>query len=140
MPAAEAALVAAMLAQIVWTFVVLVRTGRARFKAGRAGLAGPRMAIDSHDWPDDVRKIGNNLQNQFETPTLFYALVLLTLVLGRADWVLGVLAFVYVATRVAHTTIHTGSNVVLTRFKVFLAGVGSLMAMTAWLVVRLLIG
>ncbi|WP_075215943.1 MAPEG family protein [Mongoliimonas terrestris] len=136
MTAAATALVLAMLVQITWTFIVMLRTGRARFAAIKTGRVGKAAALDSQAWPDDVRKHGNNMNNQFETPTLFYALVLLAVVLGMADAVLAVLAWVFVASRVVHTVIHTGSNVVSRRFRVFLIGTGSLMLMTGWIAVR----
>lgn len=137
MTSSATALVLAMLAQIAWTFAVMLRAGRVRFAAIKAGRVGKAAALDPRAWPDDVLKHGNNMNNQFETPTLFYALVLLALVLGFADGVLAVLAWVFVASRVVHTIIHTGSNVVSRRFRAFLVGTGALMLMTAWIAVRL---
>ncbi|WP_181705539.1 MAPEG family protein [Chthonobacter rhizosphaerae] len=140
MTAAATALVLAMLLQLAWTFAVMVWTARVRFAAARAKRVTGNIALDHRAWPDDVLKVSNNMNNQFETPTLFYALVLLALVLGLADWVLVVLAFAYVASRVVHTAIHTGSNRIVQRFQVFLVGVGCLMLMTAWVSVRLVAG
>lgn len=136
MSAAGLALVFAMLAQMAFTFVVMVRAGRARFAAARARRTTGNIALDSGAWPDDVRKIVNNMNNQFETPTLFYALVLLALATGGAGWTLAVLAWGYVATRVVHSAIHTGSNRVLPRFRVFLAGLGMLIGMAVVLAVH----
>lgn len=136
MTAAEAGLVLALLAQFGWTFVVMTSAGRARFRAACERRLKGDIALTHDGWPDDVRKLGNNMNNQFETPTLFYALGLLALVIGAAGTVVAVLAWAYVATRVVHTAIHTGSNVVIRRFQVFLAGVGCLMAMTAYLAVH----
>lgn len=136
MTAAAMALVLAMLVQVAWTFIVMLRAGRVRFAAVKAGRVGKAAALDSRAWPDDVLKHGNNMNNQFETPTLFYALVLLALVLGMADVVLAILAWVFVASRVVHTAIHTGSNVVSRRFRAFLGGTIALMLMTAWIAVR----
>ena len=73
---------------VALTFAVGVRMGRARFKAARAGrVKVSEVAVDSGKWPDDVRKIANNYQNQFEVPVLFYALLPLLLATGKVDGV-----------------------------------------------------
>ncbi len=139
MTTAAALLAASLLAQIVWTFAAMLRAGSARFAAARAGLVDlERAALHTAAWPDDVLKRVNNMNNQFETPTLFYALVLLALVLRIETLALAVLAWVYVASRVGHGLVQTGSNAIMARFRVFFLGVLCLMVMTAMIAIDLL--
>ena len=138
MAPANAALVLALIAQVIWTFVVMVRAGRSRFRAAREKRLTGDIALTHDGWPDDVRKVGNNMNNQFETPTLFYALGILALVVNGAGLIMAALAWAYVATRVIHTGIHTGANRVLSRFKVFFAGLACLAGMTLLLTLHVL--
>ncbi len=140
MPFAERLLVIAMLAQICWTFYVAFMAGRARFKAAARKEIKGDISLDMTAMPDYARKFGNNMNNQFETPTLFYALVLLAIVLHLSSLTLAVLAFIYLASRIAHTIVHTTSNVVMTRARVFFVGIGALIAMTAVIILDLLTG
>lgn len=132
-------LVYPVMVQILLTFVVLILTGRARVRAlkeRRTTLAD--VALNSAAWPDDVRKFGNNYANQFETPVLFYVLVLLAIYLGATGSVMTLLAWAFVGTRLLHALIHTGSNNVLTRFRVFVLGVFILVGMWAGILLHLL--
>lgn len=135
----ETALVLAILAQVLFTFVVMTRAGRARFRAAREKRIKGDIALSHAGWPDDVLKLGNNMNNQFETPTLFYALSILALVLKLASLPLVVLAFGYVASRVLHTLEHTGPNRVLKRFRLFIVGLGCLAGMALILTVQVLL-
>ena len=129
-----------VLAQILLTFVLLFATGRHRVGAIRAGrVRVPDIALDSRKWPDDVLKISNNMHNQFETPVLFYALCGLAAGLGIAGTLMIVLAWLFVASRLAHTYIHLTSNHVLKRFMAFVFGVLALLAMWVLIVFNLLV-
>ncbi len=140
MTLSEELLVGAFFAQIVWTMVVGFLTGRARFGAAGAGRIKGDIALSDAGWPDDVRKVANNFNNQWETPTLFYALILMALHLKLASLFLAAMAFLYVASRVAHSYIHITSNVVVVRARIFFVGIGALIAMTAALIFTLLTG
>ncbi len=73
----------------------------------------------------------NNLTNLFEMPVLFFALVPLLLISRHGGTIEVALAWVYVALRAVHSVIHTGTNVVRTRFLVYIASCAVLSAM--WL-------
>ncbi|MCX7346486.1 MAG: MAPEG family protein, partial [Alphaproteobacteria bacterium] len=88
-------------------------------------------------WPEDVRKIANKYQNQFEVPVLYFALLPLLLATGKADGVSVVLSWAFVASRVAHSIVHLGANVVLTRFRLFVLGFSLVALMWAWFGLRL---
>lgn len=125
---------------VALVIVVGVRMGRARAKAVRSGGARLKdIAADNSKWPDDVRKIANNYTNQFEAPVLFYAVLPLLLVTGLADWVAVGLAWAFVASRIAHSAIHLGRNVVIRRFQVFLFGFACIALLWAWFGLRLFV-
>jgi hypothetical protein len=129
-----------VLAQVLLTFVAIVRTGRARYRAAVAGEVRLKdIALSGEGWPEDCRKLANNLSNQFETPVLFYVLVgVAAWTAAPMVWVLP-LAWLYVALRAAHMVVHTGANDVLTRFRIFLVSTGALMLMWAVLVLHLVV-
>ncbi|MDR3497085.1 MAG: MAPEG family protein [Ancalomicrobiaceae bacterium] len=137
---AEKLLVAAFLCQIVWTFLVAGMMARARFGAAAAGRIKGDIALGSTGWPDDVRKVSNNFANQFETPTIFYALVLLALHLHVASLIYAALGFLYLASRIGHTCVHATNNDVVQRSRVFSIGVAALFAMTAIIIIDLIFG
>ena len=134
-------LVSAMLAQIGWTFVVLMLMGRARVGALRSRQTTiSAVALGNDSWPDKVKAISNNFSNQFETPVLFYVLCGLALFPGAANWLTGALAWLFVATRIAHTLVHAGENNVLLRFRIYMGGVIVLVALWLALVARITFG
>ncbi|HRK24834.1 MAG TPA: MAPEG family protein [Beijerinckiaceae bacterium] len=129
-------LVAAILVQVLWTLIVLVMLGRSRAAAVRAGQVKiPDVALSSDAWPDRIKAIGNNYANQFETPVLFYVLAGLALYLGATHAGMALAAWIFVASRIGHTLVHTGGNRVMLRFRIFLIGVAALLAM--WLMLAL---
>lgn len=118
------------LAQIFWSFVVLVIMFRRRKKAFASreiGLAD--VAISTERYPDSARLAAANFSNQFETPVLFFALILIAIHVGATGYVMAVLAWAYVATRVAHTLVHTGTNSLKQRALIFAAGIACLFFM-----------
>jgi hypothetical protein len=133
------ALLYPVLAMMLWTFVLLFwtlqrRTGALRSR--RVRMADIALSTDA--WPDDVRKVSNNMHNQFETPILFYVLCGAATYIGATGLVMALLAWAYVVTRVIHTSVHVTSNDVQRRFMVFAVGIAVLVAMWALIVVRLL--
>jgi hypothetical protein len=66
--------------------------------------------------PPTVANPSDNLRNLFETPTLFYALVLYLFVTRRVDELYLADAWVFVAFRALHSLVHCTVNIVLLRF------------------------
>jgi hypothetical protein len=123
---------------VALVMVIGIRLGRARFRAGRAGVVRLKdIALDSSRWPDDIRKLSNNFDNQFQVPVLFYAILPLLILLVKADWIQVVLAWIFVGSRIVHSQIHIGNNAVIRRFQVFLLGFIIIVIMWAWFAVRL---
>ena len=120
--------------------VVGFSTVRARIRSVRGGETRLKdIALDTGAWPDQVRQLGNNFDNQFDVPMLWYACCVLLLATGLADWASVILSWLFLAARIAHTLIHTGSNYVPTRMRMFLAGFGIVFAMWAWFGLRLFV-
>lgn len=118
------------LAQILWSFVVLAIMLRARMAAIRSRAVRPRdIAVASEAWPAGARAAANNFSNQFETPVLFFALIAVAIFIGSTGWLMTLLAWIFVASRVVQTLIHTGANNVLIRLRVFAVGVAALFCM-----------
>ena len=123
---------------VALVMVIVGRMGLGRVRAVREGKVRVKdIALDSSKWPDDLRKLSNNYENQFQLPVFYYAVLALLLVTGLADGVAVVLSWIFVATRLVHTLIHTGGNVVLRRFQAFLAGLVIIVLMWAWFGLRL---
>ncbi len=127
-------------AQIILTFILLLAMGRARSTALYAReVRYSDIALDSSQWPDGARKLANCYSNQFELPQIFYVLCLIALATANADYLMVVLAWLFVVSRVVHAYIHTTSNIVLRRGAVFAVGFLIVAAMTVILLVRLLL-
>jgi hypothetical protein len=107
----------------------------ASVRSGETRLAD--IAVSSGNWPGNLRKLGNNFDNQFEYPTLWYAVSAVALALGLVDVILVVLSSAFIVTRFIHSFIHTGSNRIPPRMFSFLAGVTLVTAMWMWLALRL---
>lgn len=78
-------------------------------------------------------KASRHYVNLFESPLLFYAVVILIYVTERADVPFVTVAWIYAAARYAHAVVHMTVNAVLLRAAVFAVSYGCL----AYLWVRL---
>lgn len=112
-----------LLLQVFLAFVLYVALAMTKARASRAGLVDlQRRALHADAWPENVQKINNNIRNQFEVPVLFYILVVVLYQLGAAGLLAQALAWLFVASRLVHAYIHTGSNIVPIRRGVFMFG------------------
>ncbi|TBW39823.1 hypothetical protein EYW49_06075 [Siculibacillus lacustris] len=129
MTATATALVFAVLAQITWTILVGFWLGWTRHVAVRdRTITGDVMCADD-GWPKPARLAQRNFANQFEVPVLFYALSLLALFLHAAGLALAILAWIFVASRIAHSFAHCGPNDLRLRGPAFFVGVIVVMIM-----------
>lgn len=112
-----------VLAQILLTMSVFVRLATAKSKAAKSGEVNEeRRALHDDAWPESVIQINNNIRNQFELPVLFYVLCFILWAVGTTNILVHTLAWIFVVSRVVHVVIHTGSNFVPLRRKVFMFG------------------
>ena len=126
------------LAQILWSFVVLVIMFLRRQKAfASREVKLADVAVSTERYPDSARLAAANFSNQFETPVLFFALILIAIHVGATGYVMAALAWAYVATRVIHTLIHTGTNQLQQRAIVFAVGVACLFFMWLGIVIAI---
>ncbi|NHK29014.1 MAPEG family protein [Parvularcula flava] len=122
-------LVLPLLVQVALTFFLLFWVAISRSKAaGSDKEMIQRSATDSSIWPDRPKQVANCYSNQFELPILFYLVILLYMTTGGSSVLMTGLAWVFVAFRIIHMIIHTGTNRVMHRFMAF---VGSLLAAIA---------
>lgn len=98
-------------------YVVLAIRKAAAVKAGLVDRKA--AALDNHAWPAEVRKVTNNITNNFESPVLFYGVVFTTYLLGAAGSLAVGLSIAYVVLRYIHSYIHIGSNYVPHRLRIF---------------------
>jgi len=127
-------------AHVLLVSLIANALGRARVRVAKSGAVKlANIAIDSSGWPDNVRKLANAYQNQFEQPLLFLAVIAFILIFGLADIVSLVLASLYMAARYAHAYVHTGSNKVMPRFRMFLLSNAFLVLLWLWFGLRLVI-
>ena len=134
----DAAMLAPVFVHVALVVGLVIATGRGRVAAVNAGEVRLKdIALDSAKWPERLRKLGNNYQNQFELPVLFYAAVALLMATGLADGVSLGLAWAFVASRLVHSFIHVGSNNMVHRLFAFGAGLAAVVAMWLWFAFRI---
>ncbi len=123
---------------VALVMVTAARMGRGRVRAVRRGeVKLGDVDLDPSKWPLGLRTLSNHYRNQFELPVLYYAGLALMLATELTDGVAIVLSWAFVGTRIIHSVIHTGGNIVIHRFYAFLAGFACLAFLWAWFGIRL---
>ena len=129
-----------LIAHIFLVFTLYILLGKLKKIAVKANLVDRKQAsIDANAWPENVIRVNNNLANQFESPVLFYALTFIYFQTNNINtWVLALFSF-YAVTRYLHSYVHISSNFVPHRFKLFVLGMLSLVALALWLLFKLVL-
>jgi len=122
--------------QFALTVYVLARMGQGRVRALRSGRVKYSDVDTKTAYAEAVQRFANNYVSQFELPVLFYVVLAFALATEFIDYVLIALAWAFVGARLAHSFVHTGSNIIVTRFKIFVAGLVFLVGMWAWFGLR----
>ena len=134
----NAAMMAPVFAQVALTIGVLIKTGSSRVAAIKAReVSIEDVALSSEAWSNNVKKVSNNFNNQFQIPILFYLVVGFFILLGKVDMLAIVLAWVFFVSRCVHSFIHIRSNRVRKRFNAFLGGVVLVSILWVWLALKL---
>jgi hypothetical protein len=123
-----------ILGLVLWTFVMWVWMYATRLPAMRAARIDPRRIkrkADIDALPTRVQQVADNYNHLHEQPTLFYALLIYSHLVGVVDPLAIALAWLYVALRVIHSLIQATVNYVPVRFLVFNAATLILIVMTA---------
>ncbi|MFZ1103742.1 MAG: MAPEG family protein [Hyphomicrobiaceae bacterium] len=118
-----------VLLTVVIYFLLLAARARAISADGKRGSGD--IAMGRYAWPEDAEKRAHSQRNQFELPVLFYAVSAFALVVGGVDLTMLALAWVFVASRILHATIHIGPNKVRWRGPAFVLGFLIVIAMWA---------
>lgn len=119
-------ILAVVFVQVFFTLWAILSMGLGRVSALKTTeLTMKDVALNNKVYPEDTLKLGNNMQNQFETPILLYAGAAIAMSVG-ANWVMAGAAVAYLATRFWHRWIHVRHNRVSKRFMVFVYGIAAL--------------
>jgi hypothetical protein len=126
-----------VLAHVVLIFMLYIYLGIVKSKAVKEGTVDRKeVALNPTAWPGSVVKVLNNLDNQIESPLIFYIISFIYYLTNQVDSILVSIMSFYVLTRYLHAYIHITSNYVPYRFKLFLVGVLILLVLTLWLVLK----
>ena len=120
---------------IALTIFCIARLGFLRAAAVNRGEIHPHYfrLYRGYDEPEKLAAYSRHVVNLFETPLLFYVVLLTAFVTGQSgNWLIG-LAWLYVGIRFVHSYVHLTTNVVLTRFRLFVASMLTLSAL--WTIV-----
>lgn len=128
-----------VLTLVLWTFLVLVQVPIRRFRAAFQGrvVASDFRCGESPNVPVDVALPNRLFMNLVEVPTLFYVVCLVFYVTGLVDGVALVLAWSYIALRLAHSLVYLTYNHVVHRFAVFATSNVIVVGMVAHLALKL---
>ena len=126
-----------VIVQVALIHVIYYLLFNRRKDAVRAGRVQMSQLRDNVGEPEETRLLRNNLTNQFELPMLFIAACIALYVTGNAGWVAIVLAWLFVALRIAHAVIHTGENRMRHRVPVFIWGFAVNGLLWLWLAVNI---
>ena len=117
-------------AQVALTFALLFWMAKERVGAMRAGTVISTGKDQKPGWPAQAAKVSDSFHNQFQMPVLFFAVVAFALIADKADDTMVMLAWAFVAARVAQALVHTTYNrIIPDRFLAFLVGNFVLLAM-----------
>ena len=127
--------------EVVLTLGLLLWLGVLRRQDLRSGAVRPaQIALREPNWPPRTQQVANSFSNQFELPVLFYVLTILEIVTRYANLVFVVLAWIFVASRLAQAYVHTTSNIVLRRGMLYGVGLLALIAMWLIFIIRIMLG
>ena len=128
-----------VLAHIILIFMVYIYLGRVKTRAIEEGNVDRQNAsLNPKAWPEYVVKVSNNLDNQFESPILFYMLSVIYYLTNNVNNILIFIMGIYVLSRYIHAYVHVTSNYVPYRYKFFVIGLLTLLVLTLWLVLKLI--
>ena len=120
-------------ALVALTFAVQLQIPLRRFRAGAAKrvTAADFRYGESPSVPGEVSIPNRNYINLFEAPVLFYVACLTLYVTSHVDTTALVMAWLYVALRVAHSVVHLTYNKVAHRGLLF--ALGNVVLVALWI-------
>lgn len=128
----ESGLLWPLILQVWLTVIIGLLTLKARVKAAKQGEVS--LSYFKHNRgqaPESMLRWGDNLQNQFELPILFYVIVIVLSITQQVDIFYIIGAWVFVISRYVHSYVHISKNHIGQRLTSFLVGFFTLILM--WL-------
>lgn len=122
-----------VLGLVSWTLVMWLWMYATRLPAmQKAGIDATKIQQKGEldGLPIEVKRIADNYNHLHEQPVIFYALCVYSHLVGVGDGLMVMLAWSYVALRIAHSLIQALWNFVPVRFLVFMLGSVVLIVMT----------
>jgi hypothetical protein len=131
-----------MFAMVVLTAFALATLFRSRVSAVRQGLISTSYfrIYQGGVEPEATAKSARHFINLFEAPVLFYVVCLAAMIMHFTGLTMQVLAWIYVASRAAHTYIHLGGNRLQNRIRAYFFSWFVLMAMWIYLLAAVSLG
>ena len=100
-----------VIVQIFLTIFLYIKLSVAKSHAIKHGLVDEkRRGLYDDAWPSQVTQINNAITNQFQLPILFQLMIIMLWVTQNVTVWVHLFAWLYVASRLVHAFIHTGSN------------------------------
>ena len=121
---------------VLGLYIVLGIRKSAEIKSKSVDLK--ETSLNNKAWPTGVVQVSNNIDNQFESPLLFYVVCIITYLAEASTSISILLAWLYVALRYFHSYIHIGSNFVPYRLKIFVVSLLIILALLILLVIHML--
>ncbi|AZZ35992.1 hypothetical protein CIK05_04035 [Bdellovibrio sp. qaytius] len=116
-----------------WMFLIALNLFRVRVKTLKnreVSFKYFKAYTDTATLPEYAKVAERHYENQFEVPTMFFPTGVMYFALGMANPLTLGLMWLFVASRVAHTFIHLGSNNV--RFRMISFFIGWLAIVALW--------
>lgn len=111
-----------MIVQVMLVYGIYYMLGVGRYRAVKSGAAKVEQFRANNKEPAASLIVRNNLENQFELPTLFHTVCLALYVTGNATLYPVLLAWLFVASRLGHAWIHLTTNRIRHRQPLFTSG------------------
>jgi hypothetical protein len=104
-----------------------------RLGARAAGVRASETALSNDAYPAQARQYANAYANQFEMPVLFFAAVILAIVVRQTSTLFVLVEWLFAAARIAHAFVHVTSNNVAIRGPLFF--VSAVCVLVLWILI-----
>ncbi|MEM1318398.1 MAG: MAPEG family protein [Pseudomonadota bacterium] len=132
-------LVIIVLAQMLLALRLYGVMSKARMAAAKAGKVTADTYRATQNEPEELAVYNRAVTNQFEAPTMFYALVLIALALGTSSWLTVIIALAFVVLRWMHGLEMVGAHNVMRRRKLFIQSMQAMILLMAEVLVSAMI-
>lgn len=139
MPGPTTAIFWPVLSHMLVVLLLFVGLFRARVRSVRKGEVKPEHFRLNRSEPESSLIVLKALNNQFETPVLFYLICTILYVTGHATLYPVILAWLWFFVRLAHLRVFLTTNRLRHRMQIFIASIAILGLMWLWLVIALLL-